>query len=292
MWCASELQLQLGVDGNGSLSLLCCLLFLPLHNAAREVRKGQEVIPRPHLYSKTMSAAGRKLIVFGGNGFVGSRVTKAAIESGWKVIVACRSGAPTVAASEPWAHQAQYVAIDALSRPQVMELLDDHPDTAVMVSCIGTLTTDNTEGRRCNGDATINMAAALYERKSIQKLVFVSAADLQPVNLLLKGYYQGKRAAERAMLENIQSRSAILRPALIYGNRSVSGGVTIPLGLVGAPLRMIFQPLHSVIPLSILTPPISVDEVASAAVYACQEPSVTGIHEHESIAKLATALAH
>jgi nucleoside-diphosphate-sugar epimerase len=239
-----------------------------------------------------MSAAGRKMIVFGGNGFVGSRVTQAAIESGWKVIVACRSGAPTtVAASELWAYHAQYVAIDALSRPQVMELLDDHPDTSVIVSCIGALTTDNVDGRRLNGDATINMAAALYERKGIKKLVFVSAADLQPVNLLLKGYYQGKRAAERAMLENIESRSAILRPAFIYGNRTITPpGVMVPLGLLGAPMRAVFQPLHRLIPLSILTPPISVEEVASAAVYACQEPSVTGVHEHKSIVQLASAL--
>lgn len=237
------------------------------------------------------AAAGRKLIVFGGNGFVGSRVTKFALQSGWNVIVACRSGAPTAASSEAWAHQAQYVTIDALSRPQVMELLDDHPDTAAIVSCVGALTTNTAEGRRINGDATINMAAALYERKSIKKLVFVSAADMHPVNRLLKGYYQGKRAAERAMMENLKDRYAILRPAMIYGNRTMASGINLPLGLVGAPIRAVTEPLHRVVPLSILTPPISVDEVAQAAVYACQEASVTGIYDRKSITQLAGALS-
>lgn len=275
-----------------SPSLCCTLCVVRLGKKENGGKKTHSQRQQTFFFWSSQMSAGRKLIVFGGNGFVGSRVTKAAIESGWKVVVACRSGAPTVASSEPWAYHAQYVAIDALSRAQVNELLDDHPDTAVVVSCIGAVTTNNVDGRRFNGDATINMAAALYERKSIKKLVFVSAADLQPFNLVLKGCYQGKRAAERAMLENIESRSTILRPAFIYGNRMITPpGVMVPLGLIGAPLRAVFQPLHRLIPLSILTPPISVDEVANAAVYACQESSVTGVHEYQGITHLASALA-
>ncbi|CUG25968.1 Hypothetical protein, putative [Bodo saltans] len=229
-------------------------------------------------------SAGRKLIIFGGNGFVGSQVAKTALLSGWNVVVACRSGAPKVGAGESWTTQAQFVAIDALSRPHVKELLADHPDTTAVISCVGSLTTDTVEARRTNGDATINVAAAVSERSTIQKLVFVSAADLKPVNSLLAGYYHGKRAAESAMLENLQSRSVILRPAMIYGSPFT------PLAIVGAPLRALFEPLQSIAPFTIITPPISVGEVASAAVYACQESSVTGIHEHKSIAQLASAL--
>lgn len=229
--------------------------------------------------------SGRKLIVFGGNGFVGSQVTKVALLSGWTVVVACRSGSPKFAKNEPWVNQVQYASVDALSRPQVKELFESHPDTVAVISCVGALTTDAVEARRMNGDATINMAAIASQHQNVQKFVFVSAADLKPVNSLLHGYYHGKRAAEGALIENLKSRSVILRPAMIYGSSAT------PLALVGAPLRAILQPLQSFVPLTILTPPISVDEVASAAVYACQEPTVAGIHEHKSIAQLATALS-
>mmetsp|Transcript_60937 Transcript_60937/g.70764 ORF Transcript_60937/g.70764 Transcript_60937/m.70764 type:complete len:242 (+) Transcript_60937:87-812(+) len=236
--------------------------------------------------------SGKKIIIFGGNGFVGSRVTKYAVEAGWNTIVACRSGAPSAAQSlEPWAHKAQYISIDALSRSQVFECLDDHPDTYAIVSCIGALTTANMEGRRLNGDATINMAAGLFERKAIRKLIFVSAADMQPVNRVLKGYYQGKRAAEKAILENLGDRGVVLRPGMIYGTRNVSiGGVSVPLpiGIVGAPMKTIFQPIHKVAPFGILTPPVSVDDVAKACVWGAEEASVHGKYDVYGINDLAS----
>lgn len=237
-------------------------------------------------------SAGRKLIVFGGNGFVGSQVTRLALSAGWNVVVACRSGAPHPGSlNEPWVRNAQYVAIDALSRSQVFEFLDDHPDTTAIVSSIGLLTTNAREGRRINGDPTINVAAALFERKAIEKLVFVSACDMQPANYVLSGYYQGKRAAERAMLENLGERAVVLRPGMIYGSRALSNGVKLPLGVIGAPLRMVFEPLQRLVPLSILTPPVPVEEVAAAAVYACGEPAVHGVFDVKQIRTLSRSLA-
>lgn len=232
--------------------------------------------------------SGRKLIVLGGNGFVGSQVTRFAVQAGYNVIVACRSATP-MHPNEPWAQKAQYVSIDALSRPQVFEFLDDHPDASAIISTIGLLTMDPKDGRRMNGDAAINIAAGMYERKSISKFVFVSAADLQPANYFLRGYYQGKRAAERAMLDNIPERAAILRPGFVYGNRMLPQGFSIPLGLVGLPLELVFRPLQSLIPLTLLTPPISVEDVAKAAVYACLNPDSKGIFEYKGMRELSAA---
>lgn len=80
------------------------------------------------------------------------------------------------------------------------------------------------------------------------------------------------------MINSFEERGVILRPGFIYGDRTVptpSGPTQLPLGLIGKPLEEILtgqlgemlKPL-SPLPLSalLLTPPISVEAVAAAAV--------------------------
>jgi nucleoside-diphosphate-sugar epimerase len=232
--------------------------------------------------------AARKMIVFGGNGFVGSEVTRVAIAHGWNVVVACRSGQPVgYQRKEEWAQKASFVKIDALQREQVCEFLDDHPDTDSIVNCIGLLTLNKRQARRVNGDPCLNIAAAMCERPKIGKLVFISAADMEPANQLLSGYYYGKRNAEKAMTENLGPRAAVLRPGFIYGPRALQHGMTLPLQLIGRPLELLLTPVHAILPLSILTPPVSVTTVAKAAVYCAEMPENTGIYEVAEIQKLA-----
>ena len=229
----------------------------------------------------------RKLIVFGGNGFVGSEISRIALTHGWNVIVACRSGEPVgYHVRDEWASKVNFVKIDALQREQVNELLNDHADTTAVISTIGLLTLDKRLARRVNGDPALNIAAALYTRPSIQKMVFISAADMYPANYALSGYYYGKRNAEKAMLENLGNRAAILRPAFIHGARALQHGMTIPLQLIGRPLELILNPIHSLVPLSILTPPVSVRDVAQAALHCADDPLLFGTYEYADIVKL------
>ena len=237
----------------------------------------------------------QRVIVFGGNGFVGRRISQVALSKGYEVVVACRSGAITVGGGA-WTKNVICESIDATDRSAVYDFLDEYShdgNTKAVVSSIGLLTRDHIQARRINGDPTLNIAAALYEKKmpSLNRMVFVSAADLQPANKFLHGYYHGKRSAEKAMRTFLpQSKIAILRPGMIYGSRPLENGFSVPLGLIGAPLEMINRPLQSVIPLSILTPPVSVDTLAQAAVYSCGEEGENGTFEYKDICRLAKRL--
>ncbi|PTB67337.1 NAD(P)-binding protein [Trichoderma citrinoviride] len=76
-----------------------------------------------------MSAAAKKLIVCGGNGFLGSRICKYAVARGWDVTSVSRSGEPrwdTVSSSAtppPWAHKVSWERADILEPSTYAPLL-------------------------------------------------------------------------------------------------------------------------------------------------------------------------
>ncbi|KAK7195990.1 hypothetical protein NESM_000532300 [Novymonas esmeraldas] len=300
----------------------------------------------------------KKLLLFGGTGFVGSMVAQRALSRGFNVVVATRSGAPpldspmdvllrrvraiggqaagreslgelptstssssaaaaaaaarTSATSssgsgsgsdhtqqrpsasqlERRVHEAgeraalEFVSIDACSRDQVFHFLHDHPDATAVVNAVGLLTRDYEDARQINGDVMANIAAGVYHPKLVplvRKVVYVSA---EPYHLysrrvlgsrrLLKGYFHGKRIGEKAVLENLGVRGAVLRPSFIYGTRHVLfssaaspdavSTLSLPLSWVGYPLDRLLTAVGGG---KLLMPPVSVDVVSEAAVRAC-----------------------
>ncbi|KAF8290007.1 hypothetical protein TcG_03973 [Trypanosoma cruzi] len=263
----------------------------------------------------------RKLLLFGGTGFVGSRVLYKALQRGWKVTCASRGGLPPVGSPlldeavlrhhhppeenstdvaedatrqiTPFHSPLEFVSLDATSRSQVFHFIEDNPDATAVVSCIGVLTRDHNEARRVCGDANVNIAAALYERgKGVRRMVLVSAEpyhEALPVlgsRWLLKGYFYGKKIAERAVLENLGDRGVVLRPGFIYGTRYLplgEGFVPLPLWLLGRPLEAVLRPLHRG---GILLPPVDVDVVAEAAVRAIDADAPVGVMDYAKMQEL------
>lgn len=297
----------------------------------------------------------KKLIVFGGTGFVGHRVVVRSLARGFQVIVATRGGRPVegsptealarrvrlvggrtaglealrdpseAAAAPPrtkkvmmqgkeieavvdsgdgagpdgGAAALQFVSIDAASRAQVFDFMHDNPDTTAVVSCVGLLTRDYHLAREVNGDTNTNIAAGFAHERLLPratKLVYLSA---EPYNKydpyiigskhLLKGYFHGKENGEKAVLRNLGTRGAVLRPGFIYGTRHVTAPsgtadagrlVPLPLGVVGWPLEVV---LRAVGGRKLLTPPVHVDVVAEAAVRACDWAGLGGAHEVHGI---------
>jgi hypothetical protein len=92
------------------------------------------------------------------------------------------------------------------------------------------------------------------------------------------------------------SSGTILRPGGIYGKRRVNG-VDIPLDIVGEPLEKVlaattsFTRMFQKLPASdlLLCPPVSVDDVALAAVKALNDDSTFGIFTVEQIKEMAKA---
>ncbi|CAN6539553.1 unnamed protein product [Malus baccata var. baccata] len=209
-----------------------------------------------------------KLLVLGGNGFVGSHVCREALDRGLSVASLSRSGRSKL--HDLWANSVTWHQGNLLS-PE--SLKDAFNGVTSVISCVGGFGS-NSYMYKINGTANIN-AIRVAAEQGVKRFVYISAADFGVANYLLQGYYEGKRAAETELLTNFPYGGVILRPGFIYGTRSV-GSLKIPLGVIGSPLEMLFQntrPL-SQLPLvgPLFTPPVNVTSVANVAVRAATDP--------------------
>ncbi|XP_022855533.1 uncharacterized protein At1g32220, chloroplastic-like isoform X1 [Olea europaea var. sylvestris] len=209
-----------------------------------------------------------KLLILGGNGFVGSHVCKEAIDRGLAVASLSRSGRSSI--QEPWASSVSWHQGDLLSTDSWKDALNG---VTSVISCVGGFGS-NSHMYKINGTANINAIRAAAE-EGVKRFVYISAADFGVVNYLLQGYYEGKRAAETELLTRYTYGGVILRPGFIYGTRRV-GSMKLPLGVIGSPMEMVLQhakPLSQV-PLvgPLFTPPVNVTAVAKVAVRAATDP--------------------
>ncbi|GAV77835.1 NAD_binding_10 domain-containing protein [Cephalotus follicularis] len=209
-----------------------------------------------------------KLLVLGGNGFVGSHVCKEAVDRGLTVASLSRSGRSSI--NDQWANNVTWHQGNLLSPDSWKEALNG---VTSVVSCVGGFGS-NSYMYKINGTANINAIRAASE-KAVKRFVYISAADFGLANYLLQGYYEGKKAAETELLTKFPYAGVILRPGFIYGTRRV-GSMKLPLGVIGSPLEMVLQhakPLNQ-LPLvgHLFTPPVNVSAVAKVAVRAATDP--------------------
>ncbi|XP_062073503.1 uncharacterized protein At1g32220, chloroplastic isoform X2 [Humulus lupulus] len=228
-----------------------------------------------------------RIVVLGGSGFVGSAICKAAVSKGIEVVSVSRSGRPTYPGS--WIDQVSWVPGDVfyLNWDEVL------PGATAVVSTIGGFGSEE-QMLRINGEANV-VAVNAAKDYGIPKFVLISVHDYNlPSFLLSSGYFTGKRKAESEVLSKYPNSGVVLRPGFIYGKRRVDS-YEIPLDLVGEPLERILcsvenftKPLNS-LPASdlILAPPVSVDDVASAAINSITDDDFFGIYTIEQIKEAA-----
>ncbi|GAY44415.1 hypothetical protein CUMW_081990 [Citrus unshiu] len=205
-----------------------------------------------------------KLLVLGGNGFVGSHICREALDRGLTVASLSRSGRSSL--RDSWANNVIWHQGLVSWLLRLLMIL-------YLISCVGGFGS-NSYMYKINGTANINAIRAASE-KGVKRFVYISAADFGVANYLLQGYYEGKRAAETELLTRYPYGGVILRPGFIYGTRTV-GGMKLPLGVIGSPMEMVLQhakPL-SQLPLvgPLFTPPVNVTVVAKVAVRAATDP--------------------
>jgi len=208
-------------------------------------------------------------MVVGGSGFVGTRILRAALRQGVQVTSVSRSGSPPadVASSLPGVN---WVAADVEDPAQLKAAVQN---TDAVISCLGAFGSDAFM-RRINGEANAAIAAASAEA-GVERFVYVSAAPFGPIEKVLPGYFWGKRFAEAAVATHFGSRGTVLQPGMVYGTRRITASISLPLGLIGAPLEFVFgsAPVRALATRlgwlgAPLAPPISVDALAKAAVAA------------------------
>ncbi|XP_010492447.1 PREDICTED: uncharacterized protein At1g32220, chloroplastic isoform X2 [Camelina sativa] len=230
------------------------------------------------------SHSSNKILVLGGNGYVGSHICKEALRQGFSVSSLSRSGRSTMHGS--WVDDVTWHKGDLLSPDSLKPALEG---ITSVISCVGGFGS-NSQMVRINGTANINAVNAAAEQ-GVKRFVYISAADFGVINNLIRGYFEGKRATEAEILDKFGNRGTVLRPGFIHGTRQV-GSIKLPLSLIGAPLEMVLKLLPKEVtklPLigPLLIPPVNVKSVAGTAVKAAVDPEfasgiidVYGILQH------------
>jgi len=231
----------------------------------------------------------QKILVLGGNGFVGTAICKRAVAQGISVVSLSRSGRPSIL--ESWVDQVTWISGDVFVT-EWDSLLDG---VQAVISTLGMIG-PNDQMERINADANI-IAVNAAKKAGVPKFVYISVHDYNlPEFALNNGYFAGKRKAEAEILSAFPNTGTILRPGFIYGKRRFNG-VDIPLDIVGKPLERALAAAASLtgplqkLPASdlVLAPPVDVDDVALAAIRALQDDYYFGIFNIEQIKEMAKA---
>lgn len=222
-----------------------------------------------------------KIVVFGGSGFVGSKICQQAIDLGLDVVSVSRSGRPGFLNGSEWADNVEWVRSDGTKSDGLWkEVLHG---SAGVVSTIGAFGSNEFMYKMC-GEVNMNIMEAAKDA-GVPRFSFISVHDYsfpggwQAQNFLLRGYFQGKRDAEARLAKLYPESGVALRPGMIYGTR-YAGNMTIPLGLVGVPLAAALKvlPSKSLAGMPIIgaafVPPVSVNAVSKAAVAAVVDTQV------------------
>ncbi|CAK8540317.1 unnamed protein product [Lathyrus sativus] len=228
-----------------------------------------------------------KIVVLGGNGFVGSAICKAAVSNGIEVISVNRSGRPSY--SDSWIDQVTWISGDVfyVNWDEVL------PGATAVVSTLGGFGSDE-QMSKINGEANV-LAVNTAKEYGIPKFILISVHDYNlPSFLLSSGYFIGKRKAESEVLSKFPNSGVVLRPGFIYGKRKVDG-FEIPLDLVGEPAERILKAIEnftkplSSLPASdlLLAPPVSVDDVALAVINGVTDDDFFGVFTIEQIKEAA-----
>lgn len=224
---------------------------------------------------------GTKVVVFGGNGFVGSRVAQQLVQSGAKVVSISRSGTlPAWADGQPWVSGVTWKKGD----PTKEEFAGDLAGSAAVVSCIGVIGGSGESMEQGNGAVNVQ-AIQQAAAAGVPKMVYVSVSEAVggavgdfelrgKYGFSLKGYFKGKQQAEEALQRCFPDAAVVLAPTFIYGGaefgltppRVAQGyGSLVEKALSLPPIKSLAEGLlPGVLGLALL-PPVSVDSLATAA---------------------------
>ena len=249
-------------------------------------RSSSSFVVRPSVVesnAEKMSSAVRRVVVFGGNGYVGAAVSRALVESdAWmtnasgtastsapKVAVACasRSGAPPKwARRERWVERVEWVTCDALDAEKCETTTRDADAVVTAIGALPMPWMGGEEIARLNGDTNIVPGRAAMINGTTRLVVV--GATIPPLVPGLAAYARGKALAETFARDEFacvdEGRSAVvLRPAAVSGTRRMGGGVSLPLSLVMDPARVVLRATGSAAALA--HAPVPLENVARAA---------------------------
>jgi len=245
------------------------------------------------------NVTGLNVLVFGGTGFVGKKITSLLVERGHRVVSLSRRGGPTDS-------RITHVQGDAGNLAACLALGKEHGPFDAVVHCIGVLLDSDSRlsslNRLASGSGSVpdqdstydkitrvtafNMLEIVSQQQRPQSskpipFVFVSAAEAAwtfraPIGFLER-YLEAKRAVEKKLFENRSViRPTILRPSLVFTPSRPQALISVVPFFVASALRVPF-----------VARPVTLDTLGRAAVYAIEDERVSGIQDFKGMEELA-----
>lgn len=157
-----------------------------------------------------------KLVVPGGNGFIGTEICRIAVKNDHEVAAFGRRGRPALSpARHPWVQDVEWRAADVFEPATWRDLLDG---ADAVIHCIATIRErpeKNITYERVNADAAL-LVAEEAEEAGAESFVYLSVRDKPP--LVPNAFLAAKRRAEREIQEKHPDlRLVSLRPNLVFG---------------------------------------------------------------------------
>ena len=219
-----------------------------------------------------------KIVVIGGNGFIGAQICRMAVETRHQVISLSQSGRR--GGNGAWAKVVDWAQADIFEPANWRTYLRD---ADAVIDCVGIAFETPKKGltfARMNGDSAI-LASQVAAEMKVGSFVFISAAPEAAV-VLPYAYLDSKQRAEAA-IQKAHAHWAVLRPGFVYG---WGRPWTV---LPGKALRFMTKLPLVKSQLEALRP-LPVEIVASAALRAAIEPNLGGILDVPMIDRLGRSL--
>lgn len=158
-----------------------------------------------------------KLLVPGGNGFIGTEICRVAVQNGHEVAAFGRTGRPALTpARHPWTGEVEWRAADVFEPDTWRDLMDDADAVVHSIATIRERPEQGVTFDRVNAESALKVAGEAVDA-GVESFVYLSVRDKPP--FVPHEFLASKRRAERelgAQFPDLQT--VFLYPNLVYGS--------------------------------------------------------------------------